>query len=79
MRLSAAHARDPRPSPQRLAGGSGAPAAVRRPEDVRIQHRGEALKVALGDRLCERSYGAVVLGARGHETGALLPDAAARA
>jgi hypothetical protein len=70
---------DPRPAAQRLARGARAPAAVRGPDDIWVEHRDKALEVAVGDRLRERSHGAIVLLARGSEARALALDVAAGA
>src|SRR5918998_825433 len=72
-------ARDPRPATQRLARGSRAAAPLRRPDDIRVEHRDKALEVALGDCLRERSHGAIVLVARGREARALALDVTAGA
>jgi hypothetical protein len=79
LRLSAAHARDLGPAVQRPARGGCAPAAVRGPDDIRVKYRGKALEVALGDRLRERSHGAIVLVAGGREARALALDVVAGA
>ena len=60
-------ARDPRPAVQRFARCGHATAAVRRPDDIWVEHRHEPLEVALGNRHREGSHGAIVLVARGLE------------
>ena len=58
LRLSAAHARATCARPRSGLRRVRAPAAVRRPDDVRVEHRDTALEVALGDRLaCYRRKG----------------------
>src|SRR5271170_1561717 len=67
-------ARDPRPAAQRPACGGRVPAAVRGPDNIWVEHRNEALELALADRLRERSHGAIVLLARGRGARALTLD-----
>src|SRR5436190_964739 len=72
-------ARYPRPAADGLERGARAPAAVRRPDDVRVELRDEAVEVALRDRPGEGSHGAIVLVARGREARALVRDVASGA
>src|SRR4051794_26138617 len=68
--------RDTWRSAQRLARGGREAAAVRRPDDIRVEHRDEALEIALADRLRESSYCAIVLVPRGRVAPALALDVA---